>query len=185
MGKFLLTAVFIPAFLFAQGGSTTGQTDPPLSVGEKFQNRVIASFSPIKIVTIAAYAGYDQLTNTPSEWKQGAEGYGKRYASEFGAVLSRQAFAFTLESIGHQDPRYFPSADKGFKKRMKNVIKYTFVAKSDRGTDQFAWARFGSAAGAAFLQNTWQPRSTDTVGNAMTNFAVTIGGDAAYNFLQE
>jgi hypothetical protein len=185
MVKFLVAAALAPFSLFAQSAPPSDQGDAPLSVGAKFEYRVITTFGPTKIATIALYAGYDQLTNTPSEWKQGAEAYGKRYASEFGGVLARQTFAFTLESIGHQDPRYFPSKDKGFKNRMKNVIKYTFIAKSDAGRDQFAWARFGSAAGAAAVQNTWQPRSTDTAGNAMSTFAVTIAGDAAYNFLQE
>jgi len=184
MCKSLLTFAFVPAILFGQNAATPA--DPaPLSVPEKFESRILSTFGPTKLIVVGFEAGYDQLTNTPSEWKQGAEGFGKRYASEFGTSAARQMFAFTLEATLHQDPRYFPSGEKGFGKRMKSVIKQTFVARRDSGGDQFAYARFGSAIGAAFLANTWQPRSTDTVGNAMTTFGVTIAGDAGYNFLQE
>jgi hypothetical protein len=184
MCKYLPAFVFVPAILFGQ--NATPPADPaPLSVPEKFESRIISTFGPTKLIVVGFEAGYDQLTNTPSEWKQGAEGFGKRYASEFGTSAARQMFAFTLEATLHQDPRYFPSGEKGFGKRMKSVIKQTFVAKRDSGSDQFAYARLGSAIGAAFLANTWQPRSTDTVGNAMTTFGVTIAGDAGYNFLQE
>jgi hypothetical protein len=189
MGKFLLTFAFVPAVLFGQNppapAPASSATIAPLSVPEKFESRIISTFGPTKLVVIGLVAGYDQITNTPSEWRQGAEGYGKRYASEFGTQAARQMFAFTLETTLHQDPRYFPSGEKGFGRRFKSVIKQTFVARRDSGSDQFAYARIGSALGASFLANTWQPKSTDTVGNAMTTFGVTIGGDAAYNFLQE
>ena len=146
---------------------------------------MLSIFGPTKLIVVGFEAAYDQLTNTPSEWKQGAEGFGKRYASEFGVTAVRQTLAFGLEATLHQDPRYFPSGEKGFSKRLKSVIKQTFVARRDSGSYQFAYARFGSALGAGFISNIWQPKSTDTVGNAFSTFGVSIAGDGAYNFLQE
>jgi hypothetical protein len=186
MGKFLLAIAFVPAVLFGQNPpASSSATIAPLSVPEKFESRILSTFGPTKLIVVGFEAAYDQATNTPSEWKQGAEGFGKRYASEFGVSAARQVFAFSLESTLHQDPRYFPSREKGFSKRLKSVIKQTFIARRDSGSDQFAYARVGSALGAAFLSNTWQPKSTDTVGNAFSTFGVTIAGDGAYNFLQE
>lgn len=187
MGKFLLALAFVPAVLFGQTPpvSSSSATVPALSTAEKFEYRVLSTFGPTKLIVVGFEAAYDQVTNTPSEWKQGAEGYGKRYASEFGTVASRQFFAFALESTIHQDPRYFPSGDKGFLRRTKHALKYALIARTDSGDDQFAYARIGSAFGSSFLANAWQPRSTDTAGNAMKTFGVTIAGDAAYNFLQE
>ncbi len=186
MGKFLLPFAFVPVVLLGQNPpASSSATIAPLSVPEKFESRILSTFGPTKLIVVGFEAAYDQVTNTPSEWKQGAEGYGKRYASQFGESAARQFFAFGLEATLHQDPRYFPSGEKGFWRRTKNALKQTFVARRDSGDDQFAYARIGSALGAAFLANTWQPKSTDTAGNAFSTFGVTIAGDAAYNFLQE
>jgi len=186
MGKNLLAVVFLPALLFGQSTpAPAGSSVDPLSVGKKFEYRMVSAFGPTKIITVAVIAGYDQLTNTPSEWKQGAEGYGKRYASQFGTNVARQTFAFGLEAALHEDPRYFPSGEKGFGKRFKSVLKQAILTRTDSGRDRFAVGRIGSAMGAAWLANTWQPRSTDTAGNAMSTFGLTIAGDAGYNFLQE
>jgi hypothetical protein len=186
MGKFLLMCAFVPVAVFGQNPpAASSATIAPLSVPEKFEYRILSTFGPTKLIVVGFEAAYDQVTNTPSEWKQGAEGYGKRYASEFGTVFSRQLFAFSLEAPLHQDPRYFPSGEKGFLRRTKNALKYAIIARRDSGDDQFAYARIGSALGSAFLTNAWQPRSTDTTGNAFKTFGVTIAGDAAYNFLQE
>jgi hypothetical protein len=187
MGKNLLALVFLPALLCGQNTPTTfaAPAVTPLDVGDKFEYRLGETFGITKFITIGARAGYDQLTNTPSEWKQGGIAYAKRYASDFGTTFARQTFAFGLEAALHEDPRYFPSGEKGFSRRLKSVLKQTLVTKTDSGRDRFATARVGSALGAGFLTNKWQPHSTDTTGNAMATFSLIIAGDAGYNFLQE
>src|SRR5690348_12340906 len=76
----------------------------PLSVSRKFRVRVVQAFGIRGFLGSAVGAGIGQLTNTPSEWGQGGEGFADRYASGFGNNLNRQVFAFTLESILHEDP---------------------------------------------------------------------------------
>jgi hypothetical protein len=198
MGNHLLTIVFLPALLLGQGA--VGQTTPapaasspapaassqaPLDLGDKFEYRLGETFGVYKFVVVGVRAGYDQLTNTPSEWKQGFTAYSKRYVSEFATTFSRQTFAFALEGVLHEDPRYFPSGDKGFGRRMKSVLKQAVVTRTDSGRERFATAKVASAAGAAFLANKWQPPSTSTTSQAMSTFGITIAGDAGYNFLQE
>lgn len=186
MGKYLLAFAFLPAFLAGQSAPASSSASiSPLSIDEKFQYRVVSTFGVTKLIVVGFEAGYDQVTNTPSEWKQGAEGYGKRYGSEFGITAARQTFAFTLESALHEDPRYYPSGEKGFGRRLKSVLKQTLITHTDSGNTRFATSRVGSALGAAFLSNAWQPRSTDSAGNAMSTFAITLAGDAGFNFLQE
>jgi hypothetical protein len=182
----LLALAFVPSLLMGQ--TVAGSVPPeiaPLTVEQKLTSRIWSTIGPWKLAEVAVLAGYDQWSNTPSEWKQGGEAFGKRYASEFGYVVARQTFAFGLEAALHQDPRYFPSRQKGFMKRTGSVVKQTFVARSDSGRNQFAWARMGSAAGASFLGETWQPHSTATTGYAMQTFGFTLAGDAAYNWVQE
>jgi hypothetical protein len=180
------TFVFVPALLPGQDALPSAPAPiPPLTVKEKFGYTSVETIGPYKILQTAAVAGYDQWTNFPSEWGQGADAYGMRFVSEYGYVVVRQALEFGLETSLHQDPRYFPTHKKGFFNRTGSALVQTFVAKSDSGRTQFAWSRIGSAAGSSGIGNLWQPDSTHTVGNFMTYFGLALAGDAGYNWVEE
>jgi hypothetical protein len=182
MGKILLAVAFLPALL---PGQPAPASVSPLDVGDKFEYRLGETFGITKLITVGARAGYDQLTDTPSEWKQGHTAYEKRYVSEFATTFARQTFAFGLEAVLHEDPRYFPSGQKGFFARTKSALKQAVITRTDSGRNRFATARVGSALGAAFLANKWQPPSTSDTSTALSTFAISLAGDAGYNFLQE
>lgn len=160
-------------------------TAEPLTIAGKFQVRVVQSFGIRGFLGAAVGAALGQATNTPHEWGQGGWGFAYRYASDFGNNLDRQVFAFTLESIFHEDPRYFPSTEKTTGARIKNVIKQTFICKTDDGRASFAWGRWVSAFGAAQLTNVWQPRSNSKVSDGLERGAISISADAAINLMEE
>jgi hypothetical protein len=157
----------------------------PLPVSRKFQVRVVQAFGIRGFLGSAVGAGIGQATNTPSEWGQGAEGFADRYASGFGNNLNRQVFAFTLESLLHEDPRYFPSTEKTTGARIKNVIRQILFTKTDKGSSRLAYGRLISAFGAAQLTNTWQPSSNSSVGDGIERGFIILGGDAAIDLMQE
>jgi len=156
-----------------------------MTAREKFDYRVIQSFGLHGYMGPAIGAAIGQARNSPREWGQGVGGFAIRYASGIGSNLSRQTMAFGLETALHEDPRYFPSEEKGFRRRLRNVLLQTVVARTDSGGETFAWARMGSAFGAGELANAWQPPSTRTPGRGLQRGVITLGGDLAYNFLQE
>ena len=160
-------------------------TAEQLNVHEKFQLRVIETLSIRGLLGSAIGAGIAQLSGTPYEWGGGAEGYGRRYGSSFGNAVSRQVFAFGLDSALHEDSRYFPSNETGFGPRVKNVIKQVLIAKRDDGTATFAYSRVISAFGAGQLVNTWQPRSTNSFGDGLERGAFSLAGDLGYFAMQE
>jgi len=160
-------------------------TADPLSAGEKFDYRVVQTFGFRGFVGAGFGAVIGQERDVPREWGEGWGAYATRYAAALGTNLTRQSLAFGLETALHEDPRYFPSEEKGFGKRMKNVLLQTVVARTDSGRETFAWARMGSAFAAGQLVNAWQPPSTGTPGGGVTRGCIILGGDLAYNFLQE
>ncbi len=160
-------------------------TTPPLTAAEKFRYRIIDEFGIRGVIGNLAGAAIAQATNTPAEWGQGWGAYGKRYASGFGTTLSRQLFAFTLETALHEDPRYFPSTETTFGARVKHALKYVLVARTDSGSDSFAYARVISAFGAGQFVNVWQPRSTGHVSDGIERSFITLGVDAGFNLAQE
>ena len=178
-----LLAAQNPADLPSQVGPTLSA--PPFSRDEKFEYRIVQSFGLRGFLGAGMGAGIGQATNTPSEWGQGTEGFAKRYGSSFATNLSRQSMAFVLEETLHEDPRYFPSEEKGFRARLKNVLLQTVVTRTDSGAERFAYSRVISAFGTGQLVNAWQPHSTGGAGDGVLRGLIMLGGDAGYNFLQE
>jgi len=158
---------------------------PPLSVGGKFHADIVRSFGLRGVAGGALGAAISQATNTPGEWGQGWDAYGKRYASVMAGSLCRQTLAFTLESVLHEDPRYFPSTERSKKARIWNVVKQTFLTKTDSGRSSFAYGAVISAFGAGQLVNTWQPDSNNNIGDGIERGFIALGIDAASNLLQE
>jgi hypothetical protein len=172
-----------PVNLPGQVGPT--MTANPLTVAEKFDYRVVQSFGLRGFAGAAAGAAIGQGRDVPKEWGEGWGAYATRYAAGFGTNVTRQSMAFGLETLLHEDPRYFPSEQKGFRARLKNVLLQTVVARTDSGKETFAWARMGSAFAAGQFVNLWEPKSTGTPGGGATRGCIILGGDLAYNFLQE
>ena len=158
---------------------------PPFTAADKFEYRVIQTFGLRGFVGAAIGAGIGQANNSPHEWGQGVGGFAERYASGFAGNLSRQTFAFVLETAFREDPRYFPSEDKTKKLRVLNAFKQVLVCKTDAGDSSFAYARVFSDFGAAQLVNVWQPKSTGTAGRGVVRGFIGLGADSAYQLLQE
>ena len=68
---------------------------------------------------------------------------------------------------------------------MLNAMKQVIVCKTDAGDSSFAYARVFSDFGAGQFVNVWQPKSTGTVGKGVTRAFIGLGGDAAYQLMQE
>lgn len=160
-------------------------TAPPLTVGGKFDYRIVQTFGLRGIIGATIGTSFAQGTTTPYEWGGGVEGFAKRYASAFGGTISRQTFAFVLESAFHEDPRYFPADGQPKKARFLNVLKQVVICKTDRGRSSFAYARIASAFAAGQFVNTWQPNSDDSVTDGLERGLFSLSGDLTYNLLQE
>jgi hypothetical protein len=158
---------------------------PPDTVADKFEYRVIQGFGVRGFTGAAIGAAIGQARNSPHEWGQGVQGFAERYGSGFAGNLSRQTFAFVLESAFHEDPRYFPSEDNNKKQRLINALKQVVICKTDANNSSFAYARVISVFGAAQFINVWQPKSTGSVGNGFVRSFIGLGADAAYNLMQE
>lgn len=160
-------------------------TAKKFSSHEKFEYRVVEQFGFRGVLGSVISAGIAQGLDIPDAWGTHWEGYGKRFASNFGAGTARQIFAFGLDDVLHQDPRYFPSSEHGFKLRMKNVLKQVVITKKDDGAAVFASSRVASAFGAGFLANSWQPKGNGSAADGVERGALTLVGDAAFYFIQE
>ena len=99
-------------------------------------------------------AGLDQWTNTPREWGQGTEGYGRRFASSFGENATRQTITYGLSSALDEDNRYFRSERTGVGSRTMYAVESTFLARRSDGTRRVSYSRIIGIVATAFISRT-------------------------------
>lgn len=141
--------------------------------------------SPEAVLRSAAGAGINQALNIPHEWGQGAEGYGRRFASSFGAHIVQSTVMYGASAVLHEDNRYFRSGLTGFGPRLKYAIASTFMARHDDGSRHFSWSRVGSYAAAAAISRLWQPPSEKGSTHIADSFGIFIGVETGFNVARE
>jgi hypothetical protein len=162
-----------------------GQTPEPLDVVGKLHYHAQATYEPLALVGIAAYAGVLQAAEAPTEWGQSGAVYGKRFGSTLAWSGIHGALAFGLDSMLHQDPRYFRSSRTGFWRRSGHALRGTLLTRTDSGGETLSAWRIGSAYGAAFLSNQWYPDRLNTARLGFIQGSVTLGFDLVGNLGKE
>ena len=99
----------------------------------KFRNYLFDMFGPYPAVAAAFAAGISQAYNTPPEWKQGAEGYGKRFASDFGIAAVSTTTRYALAEALKEETLYYRCECKGVFPRLSHAVTSTLIAR--RGAD--------------------------------------------------
>jgi hypothetical protein len=150
--------------------------------GQQYINQL---FSPFSFVESAVSAAFGQWRDRPPEWRQGAEGYGRRFASSFAQHITQETLKFGLASLLHEDNRYVPSGQAKLAPRLLYALESTFRSRGDDGLRQVSYSNIGSLAGASLISRTWQPRSTGSAGDGAVNFGVSVIFAAGMNVGRE
>jgi hypothetical protein len=147
----------------------------PLDWQGKLEFHAKATYGPWAIASFAAYAGFLQAINSPTEWGQGGEAYGKRFASTLAWSGIHSTLAFGLDSALHQDPRYYRSRSTGFWRRSGHALRGTILTRTDTGGETLSTWRIGSSYGAAFLSDLWYPARLDTFRHGFVTGSLGLG----------
>jgi len=157
----------------------------PLTESERLRLYLRRAFGPAAIAWAAAAGGIAQSTDTPKEWRRGADGYGKRVGNSMATHIIDKTLEYGASELLREDNRYIRSDETGFGKRVKHAVGAAFVARNEGGRRHFAYSRFGGAAGSAFISRLWQPHSTNSSGDGAVTFGVIIATGIGGNFLHE
>lgn len=90
----------------------------------KLRNYAFDAFDPYPIVGAGLAAGINQVQNTPPEWKQGAEDYGKRIGSDFGIAAVTTTTRYALSEAFKEDALYYRCQCKGLFPRLRHAIDF-------------------------------------------------------------
>ncbi len=127
----------------------------------KLKNYVFDAYGPYPIAGAAVVAGIGQVDNTPSAWGQGAAGYGKRFASDFGIAAITTTTRYGLAEALKEDTLYYRCECKGLFPRLGHAVASSVTAR--HGTDghrAFSISAFAAPyAGTITAVYLWYPGS--------------------------
>lgn len=111
----------------------TDLTYIPPTQSTKFHNSVFDAFGPYPVSAAALTAGLNQFTNSPPEWRQGVEGYSKRFGSDFGIIAVGTTARYGLAEAFKEDTMYYRCECRGFLPRLTHAAVSTLTGR--RGKD--------------------------------------------------
>ena len=178
----------------AAGLSVSTATPPPdlrymrPTQATKLHNYLFDAFGPYPIVGAGLAAGIHQEDNSPPEWKQGMEGYGKRFGSDFGIFAVSTTTRYALSEAFHEDALYYRCECKGKFRRLSHAVISTFTARrGDDGHRVFSFpALVGPYAGSMTAVYGWYPgRYNYKDAFRMGNYSllVYVGANVGLEFL--
>jgi hypothetical protein len=141
--------------------------------------------SPDAWISSALTAGLNQWTNTPGEWGQGADGYGRRFGSSFGFHVVHRSIEYGASSLLHEDNRYIATSATGFGPRLRYALTSTVMARSADGSRHVSISAIGAYAGAGFISRTWQPSANAGPQDAISAMGISLGLAAGRNVVRE
>ena|ERR1035438_3538433 len=104
---------------------------PPQAM--KLHNYFFDAFGPYPMVGAALASSINQEDNSPPEWKQGMEGYGKRFGSDFSILAVTTTTRYALSEALREDTLYYRCECKGVFPRLRHAVISIFTAR--RGVD--------------------------------------------------
>jgi hypothetical protein len=169
----------------AYGIVEVGMQPPPLTSGQKFK-LAVQYLNPYTFAFVAAEAGVNQARNSPREYGQGAEGYGKRYGAGFADGLTDGIFVTGVyPSLLRQDPRYYRLGDGGFSHRTGYAVSRILVTRQDSGRKAFNFSEILGSFSSAALAVTYYPKSQRDFPDVAERAGVQFAFDAGFNVLKE
>lgn len=157
-----------------------------LSLRDKLLLSVRETFDPVTVLGIAYDAGISQAENNDPSYRQGAEGYGRRFGAGLAGQASSQLFEDVLyPTVFSQDPRYYRLAHGSTRKRFLHALEHSVVAHREDGTQMFNFTEWLGTTSAVVLSNTYHPDNRRGVGPTATRVAYNVGGDIGFNVLRE
>jgi hypothetical protein len=154
----------------------------------KLRNYAFDAFGPYPITGAALAAGIGQTYNSPPEWNQGAEGYGRRIGSAFGIAAVSTTTRYGLAQTFREDTLYYRCECEGIFPRFRHAVISTLTARrGEDGHSVFSFpALIAPYAGAMTAVYAWYPdRYNGKDALRMGNYAMLgyVGGNVALEFL--
>lgn len=156
-----------------------------MSPGEKVHYNLVHAIQPSDFIQTALGSGLAQWRDAPYEWGQGWDAYGHRYGSRFAQHLMKRSVILTVQALDGEDPRRIRSEHEGLWPRVKDAVKFTFVAQRDDGSRGFAYSRVVASYAGGFVSRSWHPQRLHTFPAGLGAGTISLGVETGMSVLNE
>ena len=154
---------------------TESKSARPLTAQGKLRLFVKDETDPFTIGWVAFEAGLAQSNNAPSEYGQGASGYGKRFGAGLANEMSAGFFGtFLFPTVLHQDPRYHRLGEGPLTKRLGHALIRPVLTHKDSGGRAFNWSGILGSIAASALSNAYYPERDRGVGATFSRVGTSL-----------
>jgi len=169
----------------AYGLVEVGMHPPLLSSGQKFK-LAVQYLNPYTVFFVAVEAGVNQARNHPTEYGQGAEGYGKRFAAGFADGLTDGVLVTGVyPTVFHQDPRYYRLADGTFTSRVGYAVSRILITRQDSGRRSINISEVMGSFTSSAIGVAYYPQSERNFSDVAERAGIQFAFDAGFNLLKE
>lgn len=158
----------------------------PLTAAQKFQLGWKAVVDPVPILLAGIAAGIQQGRNSYAGYGQGVEGYAKRFGANYADHVDEVLIGHVLmQSVFHQDPRYYYKGKGSFGSRALYAFATAFVVKGDNGHWQPAYADVLGGIGSYELSTLYRPGTSRPGLRLAHTVLLGFAGRVGENLFQE
>jgi hypothetical protein len=157
-----------------------------LKLKDKFALFVQDSLDPVTFLGAGFDAGIDQAENTDPSYRQGAQGYGRRFGAEFAGQASSRFFKdFAYPSLFSEDPRYYRLGRGPTGRRLLHAIDHVVVAQRDDTRRMFNFSEWLGTSSTVVLSNTYHPDNRRGFAPAAERVGYSVLQDMGFDVLRE
>lgn len=151
----------------------------------RFKRYVKSMFGPVALGKNVVSAGYGTWLNSPEEWGDKWEGFGRRFASSVGKGVIKNTTAYALDEAFKLDSSYYRSKNKSVGAKLKNALISPVTARNKEGKRVFGFPRvIGTYTASIVAAETWYPSRFDYK-DGLRSGTISLGMNAAFNVVKE
>ncbi|MGE0654630.1 MAG: hypothetical protein AB7F88_05155 [Pyrinomonadaceae bacterium] len=152
---------------------------------QRFRNYLNNLASPVSLAYYGGTAGLLTLRNSPREWGDKADGFGRRFANVVGKNAIRSTTIYALDEALELDSAYYPSRDRSTLGRLRNCVFSAVTARNKKGKRVIGIPVIaGGVLSEVVSSSGWYPKRYDYV-HGLKGGAISIGIATGVNLFKE
>ncbi len=152
---------------------------------KRFKRYVSDTVGPQAWIGIVSGAAFATASNSPEEWGESGEGFGRRVASNFGRNVVRNTVIYGLDEALKLDSTYYRSPKQDVGARVGNALISAVTARKANGKRTVGIPRIvGTYTADVVARQFWYPARYDWK-DGMKRGGISLGANAAFNLVRE
>lgn len=165
------------------GLTDTGYVRP--DADRRFKNYVNSVAGSLAVARYTMTAGLLTWRNSPSEWNDRLDGFGRRFANAFGKSVIRNTTVYALDEALKVDSNFYRSRDRRVLARMRNSVFSAVTARNEKGKRVIGIPRIAGGFASEVISSTmWYPQRFDHV-HGLKGGLISIGVNVGFNLFRE